>query len=383
MQAAPQISNFAPIQTRQLRERRMSSITYSYSSTHPSTLSQSICIQANSQLTEKPSPNYNTKTSQLSRINSLPTLTMLPSSSTPPTNSYEEEQPPISPLVPLEEAPDFDTLQCLFCTHQSLSVELSLSHMHKSHGLFIPQRDHLVVDIETLLAYLHLVIFGYRECLACGTQRNSVEAVQQHMLGKGHCRFDIEDDESEYRDFYDFGSAAEAEEDGDEDRHSGIEALVVSVKTSGLSARPVFTQLDDSTLRLPSGKTLSHRTTRKPRPARRRAESPDSESVPLSGSSRDPSTSPTPDSGAPMALTRAEQRAADFTKYQLARLRAEDRRSLMHLPASEQRALLAVQKKQIDKARRAEWAMRGRVEGMGNKTLMKNFVNDVPGRLNG
>ncbi len=55
----------------------------------------------------------------------------------------------------------------------------------------------------------------------------------------------------------------------------------------------------------------------------------------------------------------------------------------MHLPASEQRALLAVQKKQIDKARRAEWAMRGRVEGMGNKTLMKNFVNDVPGRLNG
>ncbi len=61
---------------------------------------------------------------------------------------------------------------------------------------------------------------------------NSVEAVQQHMLGKGHCRFDIEDDESEYRDFYDFGSAAEAEEDGDEDRHSGIEALVVSVKTS-------------------------------------------------------------------------------------------------------------------------------------------------------
>jgi len=45
--------------------------------------------------------------------------------------------------------------------------------------------------------------------------------------------------------------------------------------------------------------------------------------------------------------------------------------------------MLAVKKKQLDKARRAEWAMRGRVEGMGNKTLMMNFVPDVPGRLNG
>lgn len=42
-----------------------------------------------------------------------------------------------------------------------------------------------VVDVEALLAYSDLVIFGYRECLCCGSQRSAVDAVQQHMKGKG------------------------------------------------------------------------------------------------------------------------------------------------------------------------------------------------------
>ena len=58
--------------------------------------------------------------------------------------------------------------------------------MQKSHGLFIPHHQHLAVDLETLFRYLHLVIFGYRECIQCGTERATIQAVQQHMIGKGH-----------------------------------------------------------------------------------------------------------------------------------------------------------------------------------------------------
>jgi len=49
----------------------------------------------------------------------------------------------------------------------------------------------------------------------------------------------------------------------------------------------------------------------------------------------------------------------------------------------QQRALLATQKKQVEKAKKAERRYQSRVEGMGNKSLMKHFVPDTPGRLNG
>ena len=52
---------------------------------------------------------------------------------------------------------------------------------------------------------------------------------------------------------------------------------------------------------------------------------------------------------------------------QLAQLRADDRRSLLHLPASQQRALLATHHKQMEKARRTEQTQRGNLESAGNK----------------
>ncbi|KIV83883.1 hypothetical protein PV11_05870 [Exophiala sideris] len=51
---------------------------------------------------------------------------------------------------------------------------------------------------------------------------------------------------------------------------------------------------------------------------------------------------------------------------QLGRLRADDRKSLLHLPASQQRALLATHHKQMEKARRTEQIQRGNLECAGN-----------------
>lgn len=52
----------------------------------------------------------------------------------------------------------FDPFQCLFCGHANLDLDNNLEHMHKKHGLFIPDQENLVVDLHTLLGYLHLVM---------------------------------------------------------------------------------------------------------------------------------------------------------------------------------------------------------------------------------
>lgn len=52
----------------------------------------------------------------------------------------------------------FDPLQCLFCGQFSFDLDENLEHMHKKHGLFIPDAENLVVDLQTLLGYLHLVM---------------------------------------------------------------------------------------------------------------------------------------------------------------------------------------------------------------------------------
>lgn len=80
-------------------------------------------------------------------------------------------------------------------------------------------------------------------------------------------------------------------------------------------------------------------------------------------------------------MTISEKRDANLGS-QLVHVRADDRRSLIHLPVSQQRALFATHKKQEEGARRAERTLQSRMELMGNKTLMKHYVSDVPGRSN-
>ncbi|KAK6008301.1 hypothetical protein QM012_000204 [Aureobasidium pullulans] len=246
---------------------------------------------------------------------------------------------------------DFDPAHCLFCLSISEDIDTNLDHMSKSHGMTIPSPHQLSVDPTTLLAYLNLVISVYHECLTCGTQRRNTQAIQQHMLGKKHCGFDISDMESEYREFWDFEGGAGVEVDGDN-------------------------------VTLPSGKVIMSRSVRSTK-QRQRSSDQDvaslllSNTSPLAASESDlSSTSDQP--SRKQALTRQDLRALKIDK-QLGTLNSNDRLALAHLPTSQQRAVLIAQRNQLRTARRHARAAESRLQRKNNQTLMKHFVSDVPG----
>lgn len=94
--------------------------------------------------------------------------------------------------------PDFNPGVCLFCNLDSSTLEANISHMSTAHGFTIPFQDFLAVDLETVVYYLHFIIASYRECISCGTRRSTIEGIQQHMIAKGHCRFDISPETEEF-----------------------------------------------------------------------------------------------------------------------------------------------------------------------------------------
>jgi pre-60S factor REI1 len=247
---------------------------------------------------------------------------------------------------------EFEESHCLFCDQSSSDLEQSLMHMSKAHGLHVVTTN-LLVDVGSLLAYFHLVISCYHECLYCGTQRNTIQAVQQHMVAKGHCKYDLTNKDAEFREFYDFSS----------------------VETEEILHRDfIATRLSDS------AGLAAHGWPRKSRLSKR----PDKHNVDATALPHDrtfPSTSPAPesqsdadtspdnaqaDSGLPGQLSRRAQKQAYTNQNQLAQLRADDRRSLLHLPASQQKALLAAHHKQMEKAKRSEQLQRGNLESAGN-----------------
>lgn len=79
---------------------------------------------------------------------------------------------------------------CMFCKQSSASIEESVRHMADAHSFFIPDVE-FVVDLEGLLTYIGERIGQGRICLWCGhlgRQFPSTDAVQKHMLDKGHCK---------------------------------------------------------------------------------------------------------------------------------------------------------------------------------------------------
>jgi len=291
------------------------------------------------------------------------TMESVPSHSDAPAAVIREQTPQSddendisTPSSPRSIDLEFNETQCLFCNQHSADLDQNLAHMLKAHGLYI-DAAHLLVDIGTLLAYFNLVISGYYECLYCGTQRNTRQAVQQHMMAKGHCKYDISGDSSELREFFETPSS-----DSREERQRNLDALQ--------------RRLDDDP-ELPS-----HVRQRKPRTAKRADTETDAggPSGATASLRLDPTAQSHGDAGTTAAAgststssnparelsTRAQkqERALD---NQLAQLRASDRRALLHLPASQQRALLATHHKQTEKARKAELAQRGHLETAANK----------------
>ncbi|ROV87236.1 hypothetical protein VMCG_10764 [Cytospora schulzeri] len=237
----------------------------------------------------------------------------------------------------------FDPAQCLFCNHHSASLTKNISHMQRCHSLFIPCPDRLIVDSETLIQYLHLVIFEYGECLYCGSIRNTPQAAQQHMTGKGHCRIDITKEDSEFRDFYRLVPNSDSEDDK---------------MTTGNSTVDSFVAGDGKTRRLASGKVVSHRSARKPRacqPVARVEDKNAGDSVSRGANillSEIPSALSSSGSGK-KDLAAAEKREMSFNK-QLTTLRSGDRQAIAHLPLSQQRALVAKAKHQQEKWNREQ-----------------------------
>lgn len=238
---------------------------------------------------------------------------------------------------------EFIESQCLFCNQMNTDLDQNLDHMLIAHGLFL-ERTNLLVEISSLLAYFHLIISGYYECLYCGTERNTRQAVQQHMMAKGHCKYDISDEDSELRDFYDFPSS-DARDKLQQTLDSQLSPQAKSKKTKSSKRSPrSSTEITDSPLE---------------------QETPAVQATEASSGEASSNTGET-DGGDQVELSTRAQKQEHTLNNQLSRLRADERRSLVHLPASQQRAILATHHKQMEKARRTEQTKRGRLESSGN-----------------
>ncbi|KAL4866011.1 C2H2 type zinc-finger-domain-containing protein [Aspergillus spectabilis] len=244
------------------------------------------------------------------------------------TDSDTEDEPSVV---------DFNPGKCLFCVQASSTSDDNMTHMAAAHGFSVPFPEFLAVNPETVVSYLHLLIFGYRKCICCCTQRSTVKGVQQHMASKGHCRFDITPDTEE---FYKIPQS-----------HSQ-NAVIEQMQRD--SSMPV---------RLPSGKLIAHRKNldiNERRAARRGPPDRDLDSFALgSGTSRPGSRAPsTP------GLEVAERR------------RGNGGGEIVH----RSEAILAAQlsKLQIagDRAQYKENKKRGRLDRGSNTLLFKHFRLD-------
>ncbi|OHW99233.1 pre-60s factor [Colletotrichum incanum] len=266
--------------------------------------------------------------------------------------------------------------QCLFCPKPSTSFTDSVLHMQKSHGLFVPHQQQLAVELETLFKYLHLVIFGYRECIQCGTERATVQAVQQHMTGKGHCKFDISEQDSEFAEFYNFSEPevdAESVIEGD-DYKRDQETATRSYR------KPLL--VDEDSIRLPSGKIITRQSSAQAQPPfthlRRRTRTLASQPEYLVESKENRNPGKEKLTSDTRLLSKREKREKATETYQLASMSANDRNALMHLPAAQQRSMLATQHRQEQTVQKEERRRQSRVDRKGNKNLYAYWATETP-----
>lgn len=154
-----------------------------------------------------------------------------------------------------EEA--IEITDCLFCPHQSRTLEDNMKHMSRSHSFFIPDLEY-VVDLQGLMGYLGEKVGVGNMCLYCNEKSKnyySIEAVQSHMVDKGHTKINYEGDAVlEYADFYDFSTSypdfnpGQVDENEEQELEARNSSLVVDEATSELC--------------LPSGARLGHRDLR-------------------------------------------------------------------------------------------------------------------------
>lgn len=109
-------------------------------------------------------------------------------------SDYEEE--PLQPIT-----------SCIFCGIPHKDIETNVTHMFKSHGLYIPERSYLV-DLRGLLSFLISTIVIDNECLCCNFQGKNLQSIRAHVTSKGHCRLPYETklERALFARYYDFSS---------------------------------------------------------------------------------------------------------------------------------------------------------------------------------
>lgn len=255
-------------------------------------------------------------------------------------NYLNDESDNIDTELSLE--PEFDPGQCLFCGAENDSFKDNLAHMSKEHSFSIPHEADLIVELNTLIGYFHLVIYGYGECILCATRRSSVEGIQHHMIAKGHCRFNVTSDIAE---FY------------------NISTLEYHV--------------DEELLRLPSGKLLSHRTRASGSAAPRVARQSGERRLEAAASQLMIRTHPSD------LVPIQDNNTTSPSHTQVSRLTRGDQQSLAHLPDHEVRSLLATSARHIDQLRREEKDAQLKLDTAGNTTLTGHFRMDTSKRFRG
>jgi len=172
---------------------------------------------------------------------------------------------------------------CLFCSHQSASLEDNLTHMSAVHSFFIPDAEYLI-DLTGLITYLGEKIAIGNVCIYCngkGREFRTLDAVRKHMVDKSHCKiaYDSENERLEVSDYYDFTNSypdgeksvpdADKEWEDDDDVDSDQLDEVVSQEESSESESEDDDDLPDNQLTygdshlelvLPSGARIGHRS---------------------------------------------------------------------------------------------------------------------------
>ena len=148
------------------------------------------------------------------------------------------------------EPQPLEVTACLFCRHESTDLETNLQHMSLAHSFFLPDAEY-VVDLKGLIRYLGEKVGVGFVCVHCNTKGkafHSLEAVQKHMIDKGHTQLHFEGDSAlEYADYYDYRSSyPDCKETGAE---MGVEGPDSSLLVN-----------DNMELVLPSGTTVGHRS---------------------------------------------------------------------------------------------------------------------------
>lgn len=135
----------------------------------------------------------------------------------------EEDSESTTPSHSVAE-PTWTLNSCIFCNFESPSLPLSVQHMERFHGMFIPEKPYLA-DLEGLMKQLQRKVSEYHECLSCGKMKSTVFGVQTHMRDKGHCKipFTTEEEQLAIGDFYDFRSTYSDGEEDDDDEGSDTE----------------------------------------------------------------------------------------------------------------------------------------------------------------